>query len=60
MTTIPEDAEPIDDTPPELWGALADLMAPVESVDLTGPVGGRGLPRKPEALLALAGVLKAG
>jgi len=39
MTTIPEDAEPIDDTPPELWGALADLMAPVESVDLTEPVG---------------------
>lgn len=30
---------PIDDAPPELWGALADLMEPVEGVDLTEPVG---------------------
>jgi prevent-host-death family protein len=30
---------PIDDSPPELWGALADLMEPVEGVDLTEPVG---------------------
>jgi hypothetical protein len=39
MTTIPDDADPIDDAPPELWGALADLMEPVEGVDLTEPVG---------------------
>jgi hypothetical protein len=38
MTDIPDDAEPIDDAPPELWGALADLMAPVEGVDLTEPM----------------------
>jgi prevent-host-death family protein len=30
---------PIDDAPSELWGALADLMEPVEGVDLTEPVG---------------------
>jgi prevent-host-death family protein len=30
---------PIDDTPQELWGALAGLMEPVEGVDLTEPVG---------------------
>lgn len=30
---------PIDDAPPELWGALAYLMEPVEEVDLTEPVG---------------------
>jgi hypothetical protein len=39
MTTIPDDAEPIDGAPPELWAALAELMAPVEGVDLTEPVG---------------------
>jgi hypothetical protein len=39
MTTIPDDADPIDDPPPELWGALADIMEPVEGVDLTEPVG---------------------
>jgi prevent-host-death family protein len=31
---------PIDDAPPELWGALADLMEPIEGVDLTEPVDG--------------------
>lgn len=30
---------PINDSPQELWGALADLMEPVEGVDLTEPVG---------------------
>jgi prevent-host-death family protein len=30
---------PIDDAAPELWGSLADLMEPVEGVDLTEPVG---------------------
>jgi prevent-host-death family protein len=30
---------PIDDTPQELWGALAGLMEPVEGIDLTEPVG---------------------
>ncbi|MGH6912567.1 MAG: type II toxin-antitoxin system Phd/YefM family antitoxin [Geminicoccales bacterium] len=30
---------PIDDAPQELWGALADLMEPVEGLDLTEPVG---------------------
>lgn len=30
---------PIDDAPQELWGALADLMEPVEGMDLTDPVG---------------------
>ena len=30
---------PIDDVPPELWGALANLMLTVEGVDLTEPVG---------------------
>jgi len=30
---------PIDETPRELWGALADLMEPVEEIDLTEPVG---------------------
>ena len=29
---------PIDDAPAELWGALADLMEPVEGVDLTEPL----------------------
>jgi hypothetical protein len=39
MTAIPDDAKPIDDAPEELWGALADLMTPVEGVDLTEPLG---------------------
>jgi hypothetical protein len=39
MTVIPDDPEPIDDAPQELWGALADLMAAVEGVDLTEPLG---------------------
>jgi len=29
---------PIDEVPRDLWGALADLMEPVEAVDLTEPV----------------------
>ena len=32
------DADPVDDAPQDLWGALTDLMAPVEDVDLTEPV----------------------
>lgn len=39
MTAVPDDPEPINDTPQGLWGALADLMAPVEGVDLTEPLG---------------------
>jgi hypothetical protein len=39
MTAIPSDAEPNDDAPQELWGALAELMAPVDGVDLTAPLG---------------------
>jgi hypothetical protein len=35
MAGIVDDAE----LPPELWGALADSMAPVEGIDLTEPVG---------------------
>jgi hypothetical protein len=38
MTAIPDDAEPIDDAPEELWGALADFMTPLEDVDLTEPL----------------------
>ena len=30
---------PIDEAPSELWGALAELMQPVEEIDLTEPVG---------------------
>lgn len=29
---------PIDEAPQDLWGALADLMEPIEAVDLTEPV----------------------
>ena len=39
MTAIPHGPEPIGDTPQDLWGALADLMAPVEGVDLTESLG---------------------
>jgi hypothetical protein len=38
MMTVPDDAEPFEDTPQELWGVLGDIMAPVEGVDLTEPV----------------------
>jgi prevent-host-death family protein len=30
---------PVDEEPQELWGALADIMEPVEGVDLTEPTG---------------------
>ena len=30
---------PLDDEPKELWGALADIMQPVEGVDLGAPTG---------------------
>ncbi len=30
---------PLPCEPPELWGALADVMEPVEGIDLTEPVG---------------------
>lgn len=30
---------PVREQPVELWGALRELMEPVESVDLTAPVG---------------------
>ena len=39
MNSIPDDAEPIEDVPLELWGALADLMAPIGGVDLIEPMG---------------------
>ncbi len=29
---------PIDDVPKDLWGALADVMEPIEAVDLTEPM----------------------
>ena len=30
---------PLDEEPRELWGALADIMQPVEGVDLSAPTG---------------------
>lgn len=30
---------PLDEEPKELWGALADIMQPVEGVDLSAPTG---------------------
>ncbi|MGH6897042.1 MAG: type II toxin-antitoxin system Phd/YefM family antitoxin [Geminicoccaceae bacterium] len=32
---------PLDEGPENLWGALANLMQPVEGVDLTAPTGER-------------------
>jgi prevent-host-death family protein len=29
----------LNEQPEELWGALADIMEPVEGVDLTDPIG---------------------
>ena len=30
---------PLEAEPKELWGALADIMQPVEGVDLSAPAG---------------------
>ena len=30
---------PLDEEPDELWGSLADIMQPVDGVDLTAPTG---------------------
>lgn len=39
MPAIANDTEPTNNTPQDLWGVLADLMEPVEGVDLTEPLG---------------------